>query len=113
MNYRILILLLCAPTFVNAEPLQAVPNPPDIPAPMQSGVSLEDPHSLEADVVITEKKDTTVTEYRANGKLYKVKVQPSVGPAYWYFDADGDGKLDFHSDDPYENVTAQWEIFRW
>jgi hypothetical protein len=120
MNYRILFLLfvlsLVLPTYLSAESLEAVPNPPEIPEPMRSGVPLtplEAQSSLAPEVVITERKDTTVTEYRSNGKLYKVKIQPSVGPAYWYFDADGDGKLDFHSDEPYQSTTAQWEIFKW
>ena len=46
---------------------------PVIPEPLMDG------QSIEPDVNIIQKKDRTIQEYRMNGKLYMIKVTPSVG----------------------------------
>lgn len=107
MKRNILFLLCILPGLVVAQDAAPVPNPPDIPPPMQSG------ESLEPDVTIIERKDDTVYEYRVNGRLYKIRVQPTAGPAYYYVDLDGDGDMEFHSDDPYTSRVPQWVLFRW
>ena len=43
---------------------------------------------LEPEVTIIKRKDSIKEEYRLNGKLYMVKIIPSVGPAYFYIDQD-------------------------
>lgn len=64
------------------------------------------------DVTIVDGDGETVYEYRRNGALVMVRVQPDVGPAYYFFDSDGDGELEHHADVPDNNTVAQWVLFR-
>ena len=73
----------------NANPggLEPVPEPPDLPDPLETG------ENIEPQVTIIRKDDAVVEEYRVNGFLYMVKVTPAVGPAYYMVDNDGDGRM--------------------
>ena len=91
----IMVLSFAAP--LHAEPqseaarppdLEPVPEPPDIPPRVQSG------ETLEPDITIIRGTKETVTEYRVNGRLYAVRIEPGAGPGYWLVDADGDGVLE-------------------
>ena len=68
--------------------LQPVPDPPPIPEPVRSG------ESLEPEVTIIRRARETVTEYRLNGRLQAIKVEPDNAPAYYLVDTDGDGDLE-------------------
>ena len=68
---------------------------------------------LEPEVTIRERDEETHYEYRINGQLYMVKVQPSSGPAYYLVDSNGDGELDMVEDDPTNISVPRWVIFRW
>lgn len=84
---------------------------PDAPAPPSIVDSGE---SLEPEVTIIRKKDTTYEEYRINGNLYMVKVTPAIGPSYYLLDQDGDGQMDTNMSEIYDNfVVPQWVIFSW
>ncbi len=111
MRARMLALLcasLATPVLARAAPPQAVPiEPPPIPAPVQSG------EELEPEVTIIETARGKVEEYRVAGRLYMVKVTPSVGPPYYFFDTNGDGQLDARSNDPRNLSINQWVLFRW
>jgi len=84
-----------------------VPNPPPIPAPLQSG------EELEPEVTIIETTQGKVEEYRVSGRLYMVKVTPLIGPPYYFFDTNGDGQLDARTTDPRSLSINQWVLFRW
>ena len=89
--------------------LQPVPEPPPIPDRVRSG------ETLEPDVRIVRKKDATVTEYRVNGQLRAIKVQPDGDfPPYYLYDTDGNGSLDRRTSrfDP-DLLVPRWVIFRW
>ena len=61
-------------------------------------------------VRIIEQKEATITEYRANGKLYKIKVQPRVGPAYYLIDKEGKGQM--VREDSLPNLAVpMWVLF--
>ncbi|MEW5903030.1 MAG: DUF2782 domain-containing protein [Pseudomonadota bacterium] len=45
------------------------------------------------EVTITQQADTTVEEYRANGRLYMIKITPKHGVPYYLVDERGDGKF--------------------
>ncbi len=45
------------------------------------------------EVIITQLADTTVEEYRANGRLYMIKITPKHGVPYYLVDERGDGKF--------------------
>lgn len=88
--------------------LEAVPEPPDIPPPMESGTPIE------PEVTIIHKKKETIEEYRVNGMLYMVKITPVVGKPYYLIDMDGDGKLETRRGGIYDNgLVPQWILFSW
>ena len=70
--------------------------------------------ALEPQVVIRKSGENTIEEYRVNGQLFKVKVTPAVGPAYFMIDTDGDGVMDQRYDRQGDNLsTPQWVLFKW
>ena len=88
--------------------LDAAPEPPDLPMPVQSG------ETLEPDITIIRRGKKTIHEYRLNGKLYKVKIIPDIGPAYYLEDEDGDGNLEVRQSDLEKGIKVQqWEIYSW
>jgi hypothetical protein len=80
---------------------------PPPPPPLRSG------ESLEPEVRILRTPRETVYEYRRNGQLFLVRVQPQFGPVYHFVDIDGDGELDFRPGDPLQTNVHQWLLFRW
>ncbi len=91
-----------------AEEFAAVPEPPELPMPVQSG------ESLAPDITITRKGKKTIQEYRKNGELYMVKIIPDIGPAYYFIDTDGDGEMDVRGSDLDKGTNInQWKIFEW
>jgi len=89
----------------NDQPQIEPPPPPEV---LQSG------EALEPEVTIREEGAETVYEYRVAGKLVMVKVQPKGAPPYYFFDRDGDGELEYRTDDPRKGPTVnQWVLFRW
>ncbi|MCQ8106137.1 DUF2782 domain-containing protein [Methylomonas sp. SURF-2] len=86
----------------------AVPEPPELPARVQSG------EEMEPDITIIRKGKDTIQEFRRNGKLYMIKVQPQVGPPYYFLDKDGDGVMDVKKSDLDKNINInQWLLFEW
>ena len=70
--------------------------------------------ALEPQVVIRKSGENTIEEYRVNGQLFKVKVTPTVGPAYFMIDTDGDGVMDQRHDRLGDQLTTpQWVLFKW
>ena len=105
-------LRLLAGSLLLAGPLQAqesLPAPVPLPPPvLQSG------EALEPEVTIIREEKKTVYEYRVNGQLYMVKVEPKVGKPYYFLDSDGDGQLDIHqTGKPGNAAINQWLLFRW
>lgn len=89
--------------------LQPMPEPPPLPDRVRSG------EALEPDVRIVRKEGSTVTEYRVNGRLRAIKVQPDGDfPPYYLYDTDGNGSLDRRTArfDP-DLLIPRWVIFRW
>ncbi len=85
-------------------PIEA-PEPPPV---LHSG------ESLEPEVTIRETRTEKIYEYRINGRLVMARVQPRVGPPYYFVDRDGDGELEYTRDDPTRGPNVnQWVIFRW
>lgn len=82
-------LALLMTVTVRAEDTESImEKPPVIPEPLQSG------ESIEPDITIIQREDRTIEEYRVHGKLYMIKVTPSVGRPYYLMDTDGDGSLE-------------------
>jgi hypothetical protein len=88
---------------------EEAPEPPELPLPEMA----VDDEVIEPDVTIIKKDEGTIYEYRINGQLYMVKIQPVKGPAYYLVDRDGDGEFDSRSDDPTNISVPQWILMRW
>jgi hypothetical protein len=88
---------------------EEAPEPPELPLPEMT----VDDEVIEPDVTIIKKDEGTIYEYRINGQLYMVKIQPVKGPAYYLVDRDGDGEFDSRSDDPTNISVPQWILMRW
>jgi hypothetical protein len=84
------------------------PAPPELPS------RLEDGQPIEPEVTIVRKGDAVVEEYRANGRMFMVKITPKVGKPYYLLDKDGDGNMESRMSDLYEDFAVpQWVIFSW
>ncbi len=92
---------------VGAEQGSAEVAAPPPPPPLQSG----DP--LEPEVTIRRNEREVVYEYRRNGQLFLVRVQPRIGPPYHFVDVDGDGQLDYRPGEPLRDNVNQWILWRW
>jgi uncharacterized protein DUF2782 len=104
--YSLLVPSLC---FAGPEDeLAPVPEPPELPMPVQDG------EVLEPDITIIRKGKNTIQEFRKNGQLYMVRIIPDVGPAYYMLDTDGDGNMDVRRSDLDKGLNInQWKIFEW
>ena len=111
MRRFILLSFLAFPAFaVDEQPprLEAVPEAPEPPLPVQSG------ETLEPDITIIRKGKKTIQEYRRGGRLYMIKVVPDIGPPYYFLDNDGDGKMDVRRDDLDKGSNINmWKILEW
>ena len=85
---------------------QAVEAPPP-PPPLKSG------QALEPQVTIRRTEREVIYEYRQNGRLVLVRVQPAVGRPYHFVDTDGDGTLEYRPGEPVRQNINQWVIKRW
>lgn len=86
----------------------AEPESPELPPRVQSG------EEMEPDITIIRKGKDTIQEFRRNGRLYMIKVQPQVGPAYYMLDTNGDEKMDVKKNDLDRGSNInQWLLFEW
>ncbi|NOQ17232.1 MAG: DUF2782 domain-containing protein [Methyloprofundus sp.] len=108
LNYSFLSVLLLSPVFVNAVE-DATPDVPEMPLPIQGG------EPMEADITISREGDKVIHEYKVNGKIYKIKVIPAIGPAYYFIDPDGDGEMEEVTESDLVNgmKVNQWTILSW
>ncbi|MEW7974365.1 MAG: DUF2782 domain-containing protein [Candidatus Thiodiazotropha endolucinida] len=104
----LLILVLSSAGLIAAEE-QGEPEPPEVPLPEL----VVDGEVIEPEVTIIKREEGTIYEYRINGQLYMVKVQPDAGPPYYMVDRDGDGEFDSRSTDPTNISVPQWILMRW
>ena len=103
----ICLVLLAGATAVWSEGARQAIEAPPPPPPLQSG------EALEPEVTIRRTEREVVYEYRQNGRLVLVRVQPVVGPPYPFVDVDGDGTLEYRPGDPVRNNINQWVLKRW
>lgn len=106
-------LLLCRAIYAeDAPPVpDGLPEPPDLPLPIESGEVLE---PEEPEITIKRRGAKTIQEYRINGALYMVKIVPDLGPPYYLIDTDGDGNMDVRQSNLERNLRIpQWVLLRW
>lgn len=87
-------------------PLAQAADQPPIP-PSISGDAADQP-----EVTITQEAGQTVEEYRANGKLYMIKITPKHGVPYYLIDERGDGKFARHETLDSGLRVPRWILFR-
>lgn len=68
------------------------------------------PSPNEPEVVIRPGEKATYYEYRVNGELREIRVEPKVGPVYYLVPADGGG---FIRQDGSQLVVPSWVLFKW
>ena len=109
MKHQILAwaLLLTAGWAGAQPPLEGLPEPPVIPEAIVDG------RAIEPEVTIIKTEQETTYEYRVQGRLYMVRVQPIAGPPYFLMDSNGDGILDLTENDPRNIAIPQWVLFSW
>ncbi len=107
MRLSILIALLCLGcNTLAAESAPAKANtPPPLPAAGSEPVD-------EPQVTITRETEQTVEEYRANGKLYMIKITPKHGVPYYLVDDRGDGKFARQESLDTGLRVPRWVIYR-
>ena len=108
----LLCVFLCQPLLAADRPadLIVVPEPPPIPARIQSG------EIMEPDITITNRQDETLVEYRHAGRLVAVKVIPKNDnfPPYYLIDGDGDGRLETRTQELGPDfLVNSWVLFSW
>jgi hypothetical protein len=67
---------------------------------------------FEPEVTIRQENGQTYEEYRAQGRLYMVKVTPARGAPYYLVDREGDGVM-VRQDVLPELSVPMWVIKRW
>lgn len=118
MPVRLLVVTLLAIAISRASAqsevptnLEAIPEPPPLPAAVESG------EFLEPDVRIIQGEQEVITEYVVGGRLRAIKVRPRNPnlPAYYLVDTDGDGRLDRRTGefDEQRMVIPHWVLFSW
>ncbi|MEQ3695181.1 MAG: DUF2782 domain-containing protein [Alcanivorax sp.] len=63
-------------------------------------------------VTIRNDGDNTYYEFRQNGQIVEIKVQPKVGPAYYLVPGE-EGAESLERQDTPNMRTPKWVIFRW
>jgi hypothetical protein len=92
------------------------PPPPDAGDYLQAPEAVESPvtgEAVEPEITIREEGQRIITEYRVNGLLYMVRIQPQFGPPYYLVDTNGDGVIDPRDSSPLNNNIPQWILFSW
>ena len=99
----------------NAEPVPE--GPPAPPLRVESG------ETLEPEALTIGQETETITEYRVNGHLRAIEVDPDGFPAYWLIDANGNGHIDTDGTGrlngragefgPAGELRPHWRLFSW
>jgi len=86
ISFATLVCLSCSAYAAQPEAPAKVEPPP--PPAMAANDAVDEPQ-----VTIIKETEQTVEEFRANGKLYMIKITPKHGVPYYLVDDKGDGKF--------------------
>ena len=116
-NVRLIALLMITTLTLSAlAQSQARPKPKDVqpvedvPAPPE--VKDADP-SKDVKVTTRQSGTDTIEEYRIGGRLYKQRIQPASGPAYYLVDEKGEGKCTRMDGPDLKIAVPTWVLFTW
>lgn len=112
---RILCTLLCGLISYNAYSIEEdAPPPPEVTEEQGRVAEAEARAQLKPEVTIIKRKKELVEEYRLHGKLYMVKVNPTIGRSYYMIDHDGDGVLETTDHElDHSAFVPQWILLSW
>ena len=80
----------------------------------QDNGNVDDNAGIQPEVVIRDKPDRQIEEYRKGGRIVMIKITPEKGVVYYLVDTDGDGYLDTRENQlPADILIPQWKIFQW
>ena len=82
----------------------------DVPSPPM--VKDFDP-AKELKVTTRQSGTDTIEEYRLGGRLYKQRIQPASGPAYFLIDEKGEGKFTRVDGPELKIAVPMWVFFTW
>lgn len=69
---------------------------------------------LEPAVTVKQYPNRTEEEYRVNGNLYAIRIQPEKAPPYYLVDREGTGNFDLRQSEVGAPIQPpQWTLFRW
>lgn len=122
----LLPLLVAMPTAF-AQPLPPLPDLERPPAAAESrqqprvapeeSPAVEPPvagqETIEPEVTITRRGEAVVQEFRLNGRLYMIRVLPTIGYPYYLVDTNADGVWDTRLNDLAPIAPPQWVLFSW
>jgi hypothetical protein len=86
------------------ETVEDVPPPPEV-KPVSP--------NREFNVTTRQSGTDTIDEYRLGGRLYKQRVQPAYGPAYFLIDEKGEGKFTRVDGPDLKIAVPMWVVFSW
>jgi hypothetical protein len=69
--------------------------------------------SPDTKVTTSKRGDERIEEYRFKGKLYKTKVTPARGPAYYLIDTKGDGSFVRVDGPDIKMSVPMWILLEW
>ncbi len=84
--------------------VEDIPSPPDVKATDAS---------KEEKVTTRQSGSDTIEEYRLGGRLYKQRIQPASGPAYYLIDEKGEGKFTRVDGPDLKIAVPMWVILFW
>mgnify|MGYP000155493727 FL=1 len=65
---------------------------------------------VEPQITIRHEEEKTFYEYRVNGILKEIKVEPAIGPVYYLVPADGNAWI---REDRSQVLVPSWVLFKW
>lgn len=123
-NFLIVLLLVVVPAFAQSP---ARPKPKDLETvetnvtPSESKAPAKDVSkdiakldtSPDTKVTTSKRGDERIEEYRFKGKLYKTKITPARGPAYYLIDTKGDGSFVRVDGPDLKMNVPMWILLEW
>ena len=88
----------------DVQPVEDVPAPPEVKG--------TDP-SKDVKVTTRQSGTDTIEEYRIGGRLYKQRIQPASGPAYYLVEEKGEGKFTRMDGPDLKIAVPTWVLFTW
>ena len=110
------VSIIATLTFDALAQSQARPRPKDLQAveevPAPPEVKQTDP-AKEPQVTTRKSGTDTIEEYRIGGRLYKQRIQPASGPAYYLIDEKGEGKFTRVDGPDLKMAVPMWVLLSW